>query len=535
MSKSNSMMQLKQYTDKTKEQLVGELDSLRRRVAELEQSEAEYKRMEKELRESEEKYRSLVKNVRLGVFRSTPGAIGRFLEVNPAMEEITGYSREELLRINVCDLFMNPEERESVLEEMALAEGGVTKELNFRKKDGTKIVVSDTKTPIRDKEGKILYFDGIMEDVTERKRAEEALQASEEKLRLMFKSVTDGITVTDLNGAITEVNERTVEMHGFSSKDDLLGKSPFELIAAGDHERAKMNMRKTLEQGSVKDIEYTLLKADGSEFPGGLSASVLKDAAGNPLGFIAITKDITERKKMEEQLIVTDRLASIGELVSGIAHELNNPLTGVIGFSELLLERDVPNEIREDIAIVHNEAMRAANVVKNLLTFARKHTPSKQLVNINSIIASVLGLRAYEQKVNNIKVVKRLASDMPEVLADSFQLQQVFLNIVINAEYFMGEAHRGGVLLITTERERDIIRITFTDEGPGIREENLGHIFDPFFTTKEVGKGTGLGLSICHGIITEHGGRIYARSEIGKGASFIIELPISKDGNKGEE
>jgi signal transduction histidine kinase len=155
-------------------------------------------------------------------------------------------------------------------------------------------------------------------------------------------------------------------------------------------------------------------------------------------------RDVTERKKMEEQLIVTDRLASIGELASGIAHELNNPLTGVIGFSELLLEKNVPIEIREDIAIIHNEAMRAAGVVKNLLTFARKQTPSKQLVNINGIIASVLALRAYEQKVSNIQVVKRLASDMPEVMADSFQLQQVFLNIIINAEYYMREAHRGG-------------------------------------------------------------------------------------------
>ncbi len=140
----------------------------------------------------------------------------------------------------------------------------------------------------------------------------------------------------------------------------------------------------------------------------------------------------------------------------------------------------------------------------------------------------ILALRAYEQKVNNIQVNTHLASDLPEIIADTFQLQQVSLNIIINAEHFMIEAHRRGTLTITTERVGDIIRASFADDGPGIAEENLGHLFDPFFTTKEVGKGTGLGLSICHGIVTGHGGRIYAESELGKGATFIVELPISQ-------
>jgi len=140
----------------------------------------------------------------------------------------------------------------------------------------------------------------------------------------------------------------------------------------------------------------------------------------------------------------------------------------------------------------------------------------------------VLELRAYEQKVSNIEVNTQFTPDLPEITADGFQLQQVFLNIVINAEHFMTEAHRGGTLTITTERVGDIIRASFADDGPGIAEENLGHLFDPFFTTKWVGKGTGLGLSICHGIMTEHGGRIYAESALGKGATFVIELPISK-------
>jgi signal transduction histidine kinase len=230
---------------------------------------------------------------------------------------------------------------------------------------------------------------------------------------------------------------------------------------------------------------------------------------------------------MEEQLIVTDRLASIGELSAGIAHEINNPLTGVIGFSDLLSEREgLPDDVKEDLKVVNREARRTADVVKNLLIFARKHDVEKTTTDINKVIQNVLDLRTYEQKVNNIEVKTSLPPDLPEINADAFRLQQVFLNIVINAEFFMNEAHGRGTLTITTERIKDVIRASFTDDGPGIAEEAINHLFDPFFTTKEVGKGTGLGLSICYGIITEHGGRIYAESEPDKGTTFVVELPI---------
>jgi len=225
--------------------------------------------------------------------------------------------------------------------------------------------------------------------------------------------------------------------------------------------------------------------------------------------------------------MMTERLASIGELASGIAHELNNPLTSVIGFSQLLMEKNPADDVKEDLSLIYSEAQRAAGTVKNLLTFARKHLPVKQLSQINNVIEDVLKLRAYEQKVNNIEVNRRFASDLPEIMVDYFQMQQVFLNLVINAEYFMTQAHNKGMLTITTERFDDIVRISCADDGPGISKENLSRIFNPFFTTKEVGKGTGLGLSICHGIVTGHGGSIYARSRLSKGATFVVELPIN--------
>jgi signal transduction histidine kinase len=193
------------------------------------------------------------------------------------------------------------------------------------------------------------------------------------------------------------------------------------------------------------------------------------------------------------------------------------------------MERDMAKDVKEDLKLVYSEAQRAAGVVKNLLTFARKHPPAKQLLNINEVIGKVLEIRAYEEKVSNIEVVTHLASDLPQIMADYFQLQQVFLNIVINAEHFMIEAHGKGILTITTQKVGGVVQASFADDGPGISKEDLGHIFDPFFTTKEVGKGTGLGLSICHGIVSAHGGRIYAESKLGKGATFIVELPLRQE------
>ncbi len=241
-----------------------------------------------------------------------------------------------------------------------------------------------------------------------------------------------------------------------------------------------------------------------------------------------LRNEITERKKMQEQLIVSDRLASIGELVSGVAHELNNPMTGIIGFSELLLNQDFSDDVKKDLEVINKEATRSAGIVKGLLTFARKQKTEKQPVNISEVIQAVLDLRAYEQKLNNIEVNTHFPADLPEIIANSSQLRQVFLNLVVNAEQAMLEAHNKGILTVTSEQVGDIVRISLTDDGPGITKENLGHLFDPFFTTKGEGKGTGLGLSISHGIITEHGGMIYVDSELGKGATFVIELPIDK-------
>jgi signal transduction histidine kinase/ActR/RegA family two-component response regulator len=282
-----------------------------------------------------------------------------------------------------------------------------------------------------------------------------------------------------------------------------------------------------------RTLEVEFIRRDGSALWAELKMNFMRDTTGRPIGILGVMRDSSERKKAEEQrrefeqkAQLVSHLASVGELSAGVAHEINNPLTGVIGYAELLMQEDVPEHIKNDLEIIRDGAKRVADIVKGLLTFARQTRPERKLVDINQVLGVSVRLRAYELETGNIKVTAKLAPDLPLTIADPGQLQQVFLNLLINAEMEMELAHGKGKLVIRTEQLDNTIRISFKDDGPGIAEENLEKIFDPFFSTREIGKGTGLGLSICHGIVTEHGGRIWAESKLGKGATFIVELPV---------
>jgi len=363
-----------------------------------------------------------------------------------------------------------------------------------------------------------------------RKKAEEKLKESEEHYRILFESTNDIVQCVAPDGKFIFANPAWHKAFGYS-KEELLSLNLLDIVDKKDHKYCKEKFIKVMDGESINNIKAAFVAKNGRVIQVEGSA-VPRIVDGKVIATQGFFRDITKCKNMEEQLIITDRMASIGELASGIAHELNNPLTSILGFSKLLIEKSMHDDIKEDAAIINHEAIRAAGVVKNLLTFARKHKTSKQQIKINSIIASVLRLRNYEHKVNNVKAITRFAPDLPDIEADSFQIKQVFINIIMNAEYAVEKKDGGGIITITTENKKNHIRIEFADNGNGINEENLEYIFNPFFTTKEAADGTGLGLSICRGIITEHGGRIFARSEAGKGAAFIIELPVDKV-NKG--
>jgi two-component system, NtrC family, sensor kinase len=364
-------------------------------------------------------------------------------------------------------------------------------------------------------------------DITRQEEIREELIESEERLRILFEDAPDAYFMCDPEGRIIDGNRAAVKMTGYDRRE-FIGKSFYDLHllpSSEDENKLKSLLKENTDGYPSGNNELQLLQKNETKID--VEISSYPTRVGKQILVLAIVRDITERKKIQENLIVTDRLASIGELASGMAHELNNPLTTVIGIADILLEQQLPEDIKEDIIFMSKEARRTAEVAKNMLTFARKHPIVKSMVNINEIISKVLEIRTYEQKVNNIEVIRKLAEKLPDIYADQFKLQQVFLNIVINAEYFMKEANNGGTLNIKTEQVGSMVKISITDNGPGISKENINHIFDPFYTTKPVGKGTGLGLSICHGIISEHNGRIYAESEPGKGTNFIIEIPIN--------
>jgi len=300
-------------------------------------------------------------------------------------------------------------------------------------------------------------------------------------------------------------------------------------MAAKDYTLRWMSFSEVLKNGKPESGEITT--PDGRVWL--ISGYPVRDKKDDLVGAIEITVDITERKKaeaerreLERKAQIIDRLASVGEMASGIAHEINNPLTGVVGFSEILMAKDLPDDIREEVKIIYDGAKRVADIVKRLLTFARQHKPERTYTDINGIIEGTLTLKKYSLETSNIEVITSLDAELPCTMADAGQLQQVFMNIIVNAETEMKKAHGRGKLTVKTERTGNKIRISFADDGPGIAKENLEKVFDPFFTTREGGEGTGLGLSLSHGIIAEHKGTMYAEGEEGKGATFIIELPI---------
>ena len=340
--------------------------------------------------------------------------------------------------------------------------------------------------------------------------------------QLTFDSITEMVAIIDKGFRLVKVNKAFAD--AFKMKpEELRGKLCYGVVHESNKPRPDCPVKHTLQtkKSGKSDFFEPRLGMDLE-----VITSPIFDERGSTTSVVFVSRDVTERKKMQIQLIAQDRLATIGQMVSGVAHEINNPLTSVIGFSDLLLQRDLPSDVKGDLKIVNDEAHRTSKIVKGLLTFARKQPEKKEPVDINAQVKIIIELSKHRHKINNIQVNTDYAEDLPQITANGSQLQQVFLNIVMNAEQAMLEAHGKGNLTISSERVGDIVKTRFTDDGPGISPENLGKLFTPFFTTKEVGKGTGLGLSICHGIITEHGGRIYAESEPGKGATFIIELPV---------
>jgi two-component system NtrC family sensor kinase len=346
---------------------------------------------------------------------------------------------------------------------------------------------------------------------------------SEKDWENTFQAITDGIAIYDAEFRIVRANPALADILE-TTPEGCIGKRCYEIFPhCQGPTRTSCPHRSTMETGGSRSIEVDVPDLGKTLH---ITSFPIHDEGGNVKGAVHNIRDITQQKVLRSQLLQTEKLAAIGQLISGVAHELNNPLTSVMGYAQLLQAADVSDEVRDDLRRIYQEAQRSARIISSLLTFARKETVEKLYTDVNQVLIDTINLRAYQLKVDNIELVTELDEHLPWTMVAPHQLQQVFLNLINNAHQAMLDCRGGGRLVVRSETDGDVIRVKVLDNGPGIPEDTLGKIFDPFFTTKEVGRGTGLGLSIAFGIVRDHGGHIWAESEVGSGTTFTVELPI---------
>ena len=477
-----------------------------------------------EEREKERRFTELFETLQEGVYFSTPE--GKLLDGNAALVQVLGYeSKEDLLALDPRALNSDPNQS-PVLGRTADDQGGVrTREIMLRRKNGTLGVFLDTSRAVWDAGGKIVRYQGTLVDVTERREMEKALRGQEEFQRYLLESFPDLILVIDLNGRYSFVSSRIHDLRGYKP-EDLLGKGVEE---EQDYSRELFALYRDLITGRKMfgSCDYSARHRDGSWRTMRASASPLFDAENKLSGAIVSVRDITVEKKLEQQIIQSERLAAMGQMIGGFAHELNNPLTSILGMSELLQEGEAPESVRKQMVVLQQQARRAAEIVQNLMYFSRPPAPGKTPIDLGELVQRTLHLHAYSLRKSNITVDFLKETSVPAVSGDAHQLMQVFLNLILNSEQAMREVRDRGTLRIRIEKQEKSVSVIFQDDGPGISPEILPNIFDPFYTTKRPGRGTGLGLSISKAILREHNGNVEATSGPGGGAVFTVTLPVA--------
>ncbi|HZS49119.1 MAG TPA: PAS domain S-box protein, partial [Blastocatellia bacterium] len=476
---------------------------------------------QRELKESEERYRQMFEQNRAVQLLIDPDT-GEIVDANSAAADFYGYTLEQLKQLKISDI--NPLPHEAIAEEIVRA---VTEHrkyflLTHRLSSGETREVEVYSGPVTLK-GRILLY-SIVLDITERKRAQEALRNSENQFRAIFDHAMDAIVLADNESNFLDINGAACKLFDLP-RQELLGRKLIQMVEPDKPDHMEAGWREFLQQGERKGESYVLWP-DGSkrEFEYSAKSDFI------PGRHLIILHDTTEQRRLREQLFQSEKLSAVGELVAGVAHELNNPLTSVVGFSQLLMtDPTISQQNRGLLETVVNESLRARKIIQNLLTFARRSKQEHKPVKLADVIEKTLELRRYDLRVGNIEVTTDIPRNLPLITGDFMQLQQVILNLVTNAEQAMREHSNSGKLFVKLRQSDQDLIISIEDTGPGIPPENLRKVFEPFFTTKPVGKGTGLGLAICYGIIAEHGGEITVDSKVGRGTTFTITLPVSNE------
>jgi len=366
----------------------------------------------------------------------------------------------------------------------------------------------------------------VLKDITDRRTAERRYRRERDFNKNILNNTQSMILVLDTAGLVSYANRRCFEAS--YREQDLLGHSLVQMVPTARRKLLAEALERTLQGAALDNLEIPLLRGNGTTGQFSMSLSPMRDEQGDINSVVVVMTDITDAADLQAKLMHTEKMAALGQLVSGVAHEVNNPLAAIVGFTDLLLENaDVPQNAKEDLQIILQEAQRTRVIVQNLLSFARQMPAQREPLQVNSILQQTLKLRAYDLSNHGVELIENYDAELPVIVGDPHQLQQAFLNILNNAYDAVHETRRQGKIGIRSSHRDGWIEIIFRDNGTGISHPD--RIFDPFFTTKEVGKGTGLGLSICYGIVRAHGGEISARNNSdGIGSTFIVRLPMAK-------
>ena len=498
----------------------------------------ESKRAEKSLRESEQKYKTILKSIEEGYFEVD--IAGNFTFVNDSMCKILGYSQDELIGMNNRK-YMDEDNARKVYQgfNKVYKTGIPSKVLDWEliRKDETKRFVEISVSLIRDSEGHRIGFRGILRDVTEKKKIEAELIQTRNFLQNIFDSSIDGITTTDLHGNVMFTSPRVKNILGYE-QNEIIGKKIHFLYSNGI-EDAKTIMKELTEKGELRNHEMKLIRKDGELIDINLSASLLMDERGEVIGTIGIYRDITEKKKLEAQLLQAQKMEAIGILAGGVAHDFNNILQTIRGHTDLaMMKLDETDPLYRDLKQIDLSAGRAASLTRQLLLFSRRQQMEFTPINLNTMVENLLKM-LHRLIGEDISIKTELDPELWTVQADAGTIEQVIMNLTVNARDAMPE---GGEITVKTEnvhvdkkycktytyaRPGKFVCLMIEDTGVGMDKETIQHIFDPFFSTKGPGKGTGLGLSVVYGIVKQHEGwiNVYSDSEPGQGSTLKVYLP----------
>ncbi len=490
------------------------------------------------LRESEERYRNLFENSVLGIYRTTPD--GKIIMANPSLVSMLGYSSFGELKarnLEEKDLYSEDYPRRSFKEKIERTGKVSGLESAWFKKDGNWVFVRENARAVRDEDGNIIYYEGTVEDITGSKLAMEKVIESEARYRALFEQATEVVFIESLDGIILDVNRRVKDILGYEM-EELIGESGFEIIPEEEVEKLSGNF-KNIHSGEGFSVESYNLHKDGHKVPVEVNATHLEIAGDSFI--MAFVRDITEKKRLEEQLRISQKLEALGRLAGGIAHDFNNLITGIFGYVDLLKFTMSPSDPNmEAVDNIENVAQKATTLTKQLLAFSRKQYLNPEILDIDVVIGDMADMlkRIIGEE---IKFRFEPTGNLPSIMADRSQIEQILMNLVINA----GDAIVGygdilvetGVVVfdrnyVQTHTQASLgehVMLAVSDTGIGIEKENLSRIFEPFFTTKKSGVGTGLGLPMAYGIVKQSGGHIFVYSELNKGTTFKLYFPVAAE------